>query len=109
MFVKICGLSSEEHVRVAVDAGADAVGFVFAESVRKVTPAHAASITNRVPDTIKKVAVMLHPLCNPSLRPARHHLLRAVRFQLRKQRSVTMGRASADARCLLQACADCVY
>ncbi len=61
MFVKICGLSSKEHVSVAVDAGADAVGFVFAESVRKVSPAHAAIITNRVPDTIRKVAVMLHP------------------------------------------------
>jgi phosphoribosylanthranilate isomerase len=61
MFVKICGLSTEEHVSVAVDAGADAVGFVFAESVREVSPAHAAGIANRVPDTIKKVAVMLHP------------------------------------------------
>ena len=61
MFVKICGLSSPEHVQAAVDAGADAVGFVFAESVRRVAPSHAAEISNRVPDTIKKVAVMLHP------------------------------------------------
>lgn len=61
MFVKICGLSSREHVQVAIDAGADAVGFVFADSVRRVDPAHAASITNTVPVTLKKVAVMLHP------------------------------------------------
>ena len=61
MFVKICGLSSPEHVQAAVDAGADAVGFVFAESVRRVAPSHVAGISNRVPDTIKKVAVMLHP------------------------------------------------
>ena len=61
MFVKICGLSTEEHVRAAVEAGADAIGFVFADSVRKVDPAHAAAISNMVPDTIKKVAVMLHP------------------------------------------------
>ena len=61
MFVKICGLGTEEHVRAAVDAGADAVGFVFAESVRRVDPAHAAAISNEVPDTIKRVAVMLHP------------------------------------------------
>ena len=61
MFVKICGLSSEEHVRAAVAAGADAVGFVFADSVRKVDPAHAAAITKSVPVTVKKVAVMLHP------------------------------------------------
>lgn len=61
MFVKVCGLRSEEHVRVAVESGADAVGFVFAESVREVSPAHAAAIANKIPDTIKKVAVMLHP------------------------------------------------
>ena len=61
MLVKICGLGTEEHVRAAVDAGADAVGFVFAESVRRVDPAHAAEISNMVPDTIKRVAVMLHP------------------------------------------------
>ena len=61
MFVKICGLSNEEHVRAAVAAGADAVGFVFANSVRKVDPAHAAAITKSVPVTVKKVAVMLHP------------------------------------------------
>lgn len=61
MFVKICGLSTEEHVRVAVDAGADAVGFVFADSVRRVEPDHAAAISKSVPVTTKKVAVMLHP------------------------------------------------
>ena len=36
MFVKICGLREERHVRDAVEAGADAVGFVFADSVRRV-------------------------------------------------------------------------
>lgn len=61
MFVKICGLSTEEHVNAAVEAGADAIGFVFADSVRRVAPSHAARIANTVPDTIKKVAVMLHP------------------------------------------------
>ncbi len=61
MLVKICGLRDEENVRVAVEAGADALGFVFAESVRRIEPARAAEITNTVPDTIKKVAVMLHP------------------------------------------------
>lgn len=61
MFVKICGLSTEEHVQVAVDAGADAVGFVFANSVRRIDPAHAAAITGKVPGAVKKVAVMLHP------------------------------------------------
>lgn len=64
MFVKICGLSREQHVLVAVEAGADAVGFVFAESVRRVSPGHAADIANKVPGTVKKVAVMLNPTNN---------------------------------------------
>jgi phosphoribosylanthranilate isomerase len=61
VFVKICGLRSSEHVRAAIDAGVDAVGFVFAESVRRVTPAEAATISVNVPSHIKRVAVMLHP------------------------------------------------
>jgi phosphoribosylanthranilate isomerase len=61
MLVKICGLSTAEDVVAAVDAGADAVGFVFANSVRKVSPPTAASISGLVPDTVKRVAVMLHP------------------------------------------------
>jgi len=61
MFVKICGLSNELHVQVAVEAGADAVGFVFAESVRRVEPLQAARIASLVPETVKRVAVMLHP------------------------------------------------
>lgn len=61
MFVKICGLSSAEQVQAAVDAGANAVGFVFADSVRRIDPADAAAISSSVPATVKKVAVMLHP------------------------------------------------
>ena len=61
VFVKICGLRNPEHVDAAVDAGADAVGFVFAESVRRMTPAEAATISKQVPPHIKRVAVMLHP------------------------------------------------
>jgi phosphoribosylanthranilate isomerase len=61
MFVKICGLRNEEHVQIAVDAGADAVGFVFAKSVRRISPARAASISSKVSGIVRKVAVMLHP------------------------------------------------
>ena len=61
MFVKICGLRTREHVDAAIAAGANAVGFVFAESVRRIDPAAAAEITDSVPNDVRKVAVMLHP------------------------------------------------
>ena len=61
MFVKICGLRNELHVQVAVEAGANAVGFVFADSVRRVAPLQAARIASLVPETVKRVAVMQHP------------------------------------------------
>lgn len=61
MLVKICGLRDERHVNHAIAAGADAVGFVFAQSVRQVTPQHARAISDAVPSTVRRVAVMLHP------------------------------------------------
>lgn len=59
--IKICGLTDPESVRAAVHAGAGAVGFVFADSVRRVTPAHAAALAADVPPDVFRVAVMQHP------------------------------------------------
>ena len=59
--VKICGLTHIASVDAAVAAGADAVGFVFSDSARKVTARHAAFIANRVPRNVLRVAVMRHP------------------------------------------------
>lgn len=61
VFVKICGLRDAETVDAAVDAGADAVGFVFAESPRRISPKEAAHITITVPANVRRVAVMRHP------------------------------------------------
>jgi phosphoribosylanthranilate isomerase len=60
-FIKICGLADTVAVQAAVSAGANALGFVFAESPRRVTPQHAAEISAQVPQHVKRVAVMLHP------------------------------------------------
>jgi phosphoribosylanthranilate isomerase len=61
MFVKICGINSADAVQAAVEAGADALGFVFAESIRRVTPTQAAELTRDLPAAIARIAVMLHP------------------------------------------------
>jgi len=61
VFVKICGLTTPAAVAAAVDAGADAIGFVFAESPRRIEPAQAVELCRDVPDGIVRVAVMHHP------------------------------------------------
>ena len=61
LLVKICGLRKADDVKAAVSAGADAVGFVFAESVRRVTPAEARKLTQYLPKRVRRVAVMRHP------------------------------------------------
>jgi phosphoribosylanthranilate isomerase len=61
VFVKICGLTDEVAVDAAVAAGADAIGFVFAESAREISPGRARALCRDVPGTTLRVAVMHHP------------------------------------------------
>lgn len=59
-WVKICGMTNLEDALVAVEAGADAVGFVFhPESPRNVSPEVAGDIVSRLPVTIEKVGVFV--------------------------------------------------
>ena len=57
MFVKICGITSEEDALLAIAMGADAVGFVFAPSSRQLAPGRAADIVKRLPPEIMTVGV----------------------------------------------------
>ena len=59
--MKICGLSTPRAVSAAVNAGADALGFVFAQSPRQVTPKRAQELCAAVSPVIIRVAVMRHP------------------------------------------------
>ena len=60
--VKICGLSTPDHVRWAVAAGARYVGFVFfPKSPRNVDIDTAAALALEVPPGVAKVALMVDP------------------------------------------------
>jgi phosphoribosylanthranilate isomerase len=57
VFVKVCGITTEEDALLAVAMGADALGFVFAPSSRQITPQRAADIVKRLPSEIVTVGV----------------------------------------------------
>ena len=57
MFVKICGITSEEDALLAIALGADAVGFVFAPSTRQVHPDLVRDIVKRLPTEVLAVGV----------------------------------------------------
>ena len=60
MNVKICGITSFEAASWAREAGADMIGFVFADSRRKVSPEQAADIGKKLPAQVKKVGVFVN-------------------------------------------------
>lgn len=60
MKVKICGITDMEAALAAVNAGADALGFVFAESKRKIEPEKARDIVRKLPSKVMKVGVFVN-------------------------------------------------
>ena len=59
--VKICGLSTASAVETACQSGADYIGFVFAESHRRVSLEQAQKLAALVPATVQKVGVFVSP------------------------------------------------
>ena len=59
LWIKICGNTSLADALLAAEAGANAVGFVFAPSPRRVTAAQVAGITPHLPAEIEKIGVFV--------------------------------------------------
>ena len=59
LWIKICANTSLEDAQAAADCGADAVGFVFAPSPRRVTPEQVAAIAPHLPEELEKIGVFV--------------------------------------------------
>jgi phosphoribosylanthranilate isomerase len=69
--VKVCGIKEIVDARVAADAGADAIGLVFAESPRRVSVELAREIAAALPEGVLKVGVFVDEEPQEVLRLAR--------------------------------------
>ncbi|MBO8128685.1 MAG: phosphoribosylanthranilate isomerase [Peptococcaceae bacterium] len=59
VFVKICGITDRRTAQLAGDLGADALGFVFAPSSRRISPEAARSIISSLPAGVLKIGVFV--------------------------------------------------
>ncbi len=59
LWIKICGNTTLEDAQLAAEAGADALGFVFAPSPRRVSSAQVAAIVPHLPAAVEKIGVFV--------------------------------------------------
>lgn len=60
IWIKICGNTNLDDARTAVEAGADALGFIFAPSPRRISPRDAARITSELRAGVEKIGVFVN-------------------------------------------------
>ena len=60
-FIKVCGMTTPEAVSMALDCEVDAIGFVFANSVRRVSTQRASELAAPARHRVACVAVTRHP------------------------------------------------
>jgi len=58
-WIKVCGTTSLEDALSSIEAGADALGFIFAPSKRRILPENAQKIIRELPQEIEKIGVFL--------------------------------------------------
>jgi phosphoribosylanthranilate isomerase len=80
MWIKICANTNLDDAQLAAGLGADAVGFVFAPSTRRVTPAEVARITPHLPPGVERIGVFPAQDAEGIARAAREAGLTAVQL-----------------------------
>jgi phosphoribosylanthranilate isomerase len=58
-WIKFCGTTCLEDAQASIEAGADALGFIFAPSKRQVTPAHAREIVKKLDAKVERIGVFV--------------------------------------------------
>src|ERR671921_81755 len=59
-WIKMCGTTNLADAEMCVAAGVDALGFIFAESPREITPTKAGEISRVVPPHIERIGVFVN-------------------------------------------------
>jgi phosphoribosylanthranilate isomerase len=80
MFIKICANTNLADAQLAAELGADAVGFVFAPSRRRMSAAQVAPITPHLPSRVLTVGVFATTDADEIIRAVREAGLQAVQL-----------------------------
>jgi phosphoribosylanthranilate isomerase len=80
MFIKICANTNLADAQLAAELGADAVGFVFAPSRRRMNAAQVAAITPHLPDSVLTVGVFATTDADEIIRSVREARLQAAQL-----------------------------
>lgn len=83
-WIKICGITNLEDAQTAAALGADALGFVFAPSRRRIEPSVAKGIVSALPERLLKVGVFVEEDPGEVLRIAKECGLGALQFSGRE-------------------------
>ena len=79
-WVKICGNTRLEDAQLAVELGANALGFIFAPSPRRITPIEASRIISHIDPAVETVGVFVNQPASVILSSARRAGLSAVQL-----------------------------
>jgi phosphoribosylanthranilate isomerase len=79
-WIKFCGTTSLDDARAAIDSGADALGFIFAPSKRRVTVAQAQEITSKLSPDVERIGVFVNETAEAIMEAVRQAALTAVQL-----------------------------